>query len=599
MNIKSGRDKGIKIPFFEPSTCASGLQQAPIQPMATIKSKLKEQMSSKYAISSKLHYTRPIEALLGAKRDEGCIRFRYETDYLEKHEYLRRFYHKKESSDKIHQLCEYFKYHYEIPRIFVENLIDIIDSFHDRKRNKIYHQVKQLIGKENIVGDESQSSPVDRVLSSDQPMYSMLLKGLKPMKTSLAPVQPSKPDNDTVSQLARQLDQLLLSTVSGDLSSMSKLSTPRVNESLFVYREEKSKNDRLPVQKENNPSSLKKQRKPTFIQLNLDAIKPNSHITKYSTVTKITEGSTLEKKRSPRDGSNQKISVHIQSPLHANHRSSKETEKKRQQQQPKLGYDLQTIAKFRKDLEEFHLAQTLSNRKNPLFNSLKDTSNLPGNKSLSPKISLASSGRFGKDSMKLDSFKVLRTEPSATLFNRLSIVALKGKENKSQEKAAKVSSPSGKQPHSHKLSQQLASVRSAGQSADKEPSVSITKQLLAYNTRPRSKELTACKNDLKNSRSSMNNLLKSSSPREFILIKRLKSEERDEVPANIDQRTIAKIFDKKNSTAAKFNIIGKKDSSSTIHQSKPKDSKKAKPGSGVVQLTSFRSRNKMSSINLN
>ena len=48
--------------------------------------------------------------------------------------YLKRFYKQKEIQSKIKLLTEYYKFHFDIARIFLEPLNSIINSMHDKKR---------------------------------------------------------------------------------------------------------------------------------------------------------------------------------------------------------------------------------------------------------------------------------------------------------------------------------------------------------------------------------------------------------------------------------------------------------------------------------
>ena len=47
-------------------------------------------------------------------------------------EYLKRFYCRKEYGDKIKRLAEYYKYHKDVTRIFIKNVCDNLNYFHDK-----------------------------------------------------------------------------------------------------------------------------------------------------------------------------------------------------------------------------------------------------------------------------------------------------------------------------------------------------------------------------------------------------------------------------------------------------------------------------------
>jgi len=60
----------------------------------------------------------------------------------EDEEYLKRYYRRSELTDKLEALTEYYKYHVEIPRIFIEKIYSPINRFHDQKRRLEYMRIK-------------------------------------------------------------------------------------------------------------------------------------------------------------------------------------------------------------------------------------------------------------------------------------------------------------------------------------------------------------------------------------------------------------------------------------------------------------------------
>lgn len=138
------------------TTCASHSLPLKAASLLNVKRKLQDYLVKKYGVSSKLYYLKVVDTLVKGSRDPGVIRLKYDLDVTSSTKTLKRYYQLDESVTRIEQMSEYFKYHYEIPRLFLPGVVDVIDSFHDRKRNKIYQQVKRLIGKENIVGDDSE-----------------------------------------------------------------------------------------------------------------------------------------------------------------------------------------------------------------------------------------------------------------------------------------------------------------------------------------------------------------------------------------------------------------------------------------------------------
>ena len=56
-------------------------------------------------------------------------------------ERLNRFYYKKEHKKKLLKLTEYYKFHTEIPRLFMKFVIKVVNSHHNKKRRLKYYEV--------------------------------------------------------------------------------------------------------------------------------------------------------------------------------------------------------------------------------------------------------------------------------------------------------------------------------------------------------------------------------------------------------------------------------------------------------------------------
>jgi hypothetical protein len=208
MNGKEAKSKPIKRIVNESTTCLSRYEKPFV--LARIRSRMNEYLKSKYATSTFFYYTRDIDAIVHQKRVSSTIKFHQIMDSDSKLEVLKRYYKRHETAKKIVQLAEYFKFHYEIPRIFLEGFIGIIDTFHDRRRNQIYQIVKMQIGKENIVGDETNSQLKDQL---DQRVnYTSILKGLKTNQRY------HMSRGDSLHDLLTQMEALRLSNVKGDIS---------------------------------------------------------------------------------------------------------------------------------------------------------------------------------------------------------------------------------------------------------------------------------------------------------------------------------------------------------------------------------------------
>lgn len=62
---------------------------------------------------------------------EGAIRFKDYATLFENIEFLKRFYRYKETQDRYGALMEYYKYHINIPRIFMSS---VVSKRHEKHR---------------------------------------------------------------------------------------------------------------------------------------------------------------------------------------------------------------------------------------------------------------------------------------------------------------------------------------------------------------------------------------------------------------------------------------------------------------------------------
>ncbi len=68
--------------------------------------------------------------------------------YDEEEEYMKRFYKQTEFGFKIQALTEYYKYHKDIPRMFMVPVCNMMNKFHDKKRRIEYAKIKKMLNLE-------------------------------------------------------------------------------------------------------------------------------------------------------------------------------------------------------------------------------------------------------------------------------------------------------------------------------------------------------------------------------------------------------------------------------------------------------------------
>ena len=67
----------------------------------------------------------------------------------ESEEYMKRLYFLREYPGKIKLLTEYYKFHSDIPRLFMLPLAPIINHMHDKKRRIEFYRIAKIIDEEN------------------------------------------------------------------------------------------------------------------------------------------------------------------------------------------------------------------------------------------------------------------------------------------------------------------------------------------------------------------------------------------------------------------------------------------------------------------
>ena len=141
-------------------------------------SMINKALYSKYSSSQNYYYTKDINDLLTNSRTPVVIKYK---DYLtvdEEEEFLKRFYKASEYGYKIRMLTEYYKFHRDISRLFMQPTTNVLNKYHDKKRRLEYIRVTKMLREENEVKNPSpkpkekpraeEKSPVimDRILDN-------------------------------------------------------------------------------------------------------------------------------------------------------------------------------------------------------------------------------------------------------------------------------------------------------------------------------------------------------------------------------------------------------------------------------------------------
>ena len=99
----------------------------------------------KYSSSHDYYYSNFVNGILNDQLTPGVIEWQDIITMIDIDEYLKRFYELSEYDYKIELLSEYYKFHKDIPRLFLVRVAKIMNKYHDKKRKLDYFQIKKLL----------------------------------------------------------------------------------------------------------------------------------------------------------------------------------------------------------------------------------------------------------------------------------------------------------------------------------------------------------------------------------------------------------------------------------------------------------------------
>ena len=150
----------------------------------------------KYSSSQNYYYTKDINNIIAGNLHKKVILFNDYQILDDPENLLKRLYKKKDYKNKIQLLTEYYKYHEDVPRIFMKSVCKIIHNFFDKKRRINYIKIKKMLN----LGDDSEVVRLhdsDTSLSVKESIYGSLLNLLSDsLKRSLYAKKGKKKGSD-------------------------------------------------------------------------------------------------------------------------------------------------------------------------------------------------------------------------------------------------------------------------------------------------------------------------------------------------------------------------------------------------------------------
>lgn len=101
---------------------------------------------NKFASSQNYYFTKNINHILSNPGSHPAIMMKQIQNIDSKCESMTRFFPTSEQNTHLKALTEYYKYHREVPRLFMIPISEIIHEYHDRMRRINYIKVAKLIG---------------------------------------------------------------------------------------------------------------------------------------------------------------------------------------------------------------------------------------------------------------------------------------------------------------------------------------------------------------------------------------------------------------------------------------------------------------------
>lgn len=104
----------------------------------------------------------PVMDLVQRAKSPSYIKFAEECYFVKREEALESFYPSRVHSVKLQELTTFYKFHQEVPRLFMAGKCSIIHQFYDCQRRMNYERVKRMLelDSEQSANTCSQGTPI-------------------------------------------------------------------------------------------------------------------------------------------------------------------------------------------------------------------------------------------------------------------------------------------------------------------------------------------------------------------------------------------------------------------------------------------------------
>lgn len=99
----------------------------------------------KYSSNTNYYSTNEVTELVTEKKGAKAIEFKAKMDFEDVDEFLKEYYERGSGKERLEKFLEFYKYHKEIPRFFMEKVGGLIMKYHTGQRQLHYDSVKRKL----------------------------------------------------------------------------------------------------------------------------------------------------------------------------------------------------------------------------------------------------------------------------------------------------------------------------------------------------------------------------------------------------------------------------------------------------------------------
>lgn len=192
-----------------------------------------------HASSQNYYFVKDVNQIVADERTPAAIKFKDLGQDQQSEELMKRFYKIKEYQPKLAKLCEYYKFHKEIPRMFAKESYDTFFDHHDKKRKVEYVVITKKLRADT--GEDIKAELEQNLKKVREAKYEPLLQDLY-INTHLKTAKMGKPSgrqrsqpNESLGSLQGQLSKMFRLT-DASMSELNMLSLSRDESASFAGR---------------------------------------------------------------------------------------------------------------------------------------------------------------------------------------------------------------------------------------------------------------------------------------------------------------------------------------------------------------------------